>query len=124
MGRQAVHHGPAEQVVAFRVAAHNLNGRLPKEGIVEAAGVCGVQDTPPGNAGGALAARGAGFPPLALEAGPPPDPALLRFLGPRGAAYVVPRVDATVFGPGALAADEASLREQLSGSWPQIGDAG
>src|SRR4030095_15414779 len=124
MGRQAVHHGPAEQVVAFRVAAHNLNERLPKEGIVEAAGVCGVQDTPPGNAGGELAARGAGFPPMALEDALRDDRSLLRFLGPRGAAYVVPRVAATVFGPGALAADEASLREQLSGSWPPIDAAG
>ena len=112
MGEQAVHHVSAEQVVAFRVAAHNLNERLPKEGIVEAAGVCGVQDTPPGNAGVALAARVAGFTPMALE------DALRR---PVAAALPRPsrrrirraRVDATVFGPGALAADEASLREQL-----------
>jgi Winged helix DNA-binding domain len=124
MGRQAVHHVSAEQVVAFRVATHNLNERLGKEGVIEAVGVCGVQDTPPGNAGVALAARVAGFTPMALEDALLDDRSLLRILGPRGAAYVVPRVDATVFGPGALAADEASLREQLSGSWPLIGAAG
>ncbi len=124
MGRQAIHRVSAEQVVAFRVAAHNLHERLPEDGVVEAAAVCGVQDTPPGNAGVALAARVDGFTPAALEDALLDDRSLLRFLGPRGAAYIVPRQDATVFGPGALAADEESLREQLSGSWPPIEAAG
>jgi DNA glycosylase AlkZ-like len=124
MGRQVVHRVSAEQVVAFRVAAHNLHERLPKDGLIDAAGVCGVQDTPPGNAGVALAARVAGLTPAALEEALLDDRSLLRFLGPRGAAYVVPRDDAAVFGPGALAADEESLREQLAGSWPPIDAAG
>ncbi|HEY6697428.1 MAG TPA: crosslink repair DNA glycosylase YcaQ family protein, partial [Acidimicrobiales bacterium] len=124
MGRQAVHRVSAEQVVAFRVAAHNLHERLPVDGVIDAAAVCGVQDTPPGNAGIALAARVAGFTPAALEDALLDDRSLLRFLGPRGAAYIVPREDAAVFGPGALAADEESLREQLSGSWPPIDAAG
>ena len=124
MGRQAVHRFTAEQVVAFRVAAHNLHERLPKDGVLDAAAVCGVQDTPPGNAGVALAARVARLTPGALEEALLDDRSLLRFLGPRGAAYVVPREDAAVFGPAALAADEASLREQLAGSWQSIEAAG
>jgi len=124
MGRQATLRVSAEQVVAFRVAAHLLHERLPAADVVRAAAVCGVQDTPPGNAGVALAARLDGFTPAALEDVLLDDRTLLRFLGPRGAAYVVARQDATVFGPGSLAADEESLREQLSGSWPPIEAAG
>ena len=40
----------------------------------------------------------------------------------RGAAHVVPRATPPCSGPGALAADEDSLREQLAGAWP--GDRG
>jgi Winged helix DNA-binding domain len=124
MGRLATHRVSAEQAVAFRVAAHHLHERRPASDVAEAAAVCGVQDTPPGNAGVALAARLDGFTPAALEDALLDDRSLLRFLGPRGAAYVVPRGDATVFGPGSLASDEESLREQLSGSWPPIEAAG
>src|SRR5918997_73170 len=102
MGRLTTHRISAEQVVAFRVAAHHLHERLPAGDVAAAAAVCGVQDTPPRNAGGALAARLDGFTPAALEEALLDDRSLLRFLGPRGAAHVVPRDDATVFGPGSL----------------------
>jgi DNA glycosylase AlkZ-like len=124
MGRQATHRTAAEQVVGFRLSAHHLHERLPAGAEVAAAAVCGVQDTPPGNASLALAARVDGFTPGVLEDALLDDRSLLRFLGPRGAAYIVPRQDATVFGPGSVAADEESLREQLSGSWPPIEAAG
>jgi hypothetical protein len=110
----------AEQAIAFRVAAHNLHEMVPADRLADAAAVAGVQDTPPGNAGVALAARVAKLTPEALEDALQDDRSLLRILGPRGAAHVVARRDGTVFGPGALAAEEESLREQLSGSWPSI----
>jgi DNA glycosylase AlkZ-like len=110
----------AEQAVAYRVATHNLHERLPITSLVEAAGVAAVQDTPPGNAPIALAARVRKLTPIAVESALHDDRALLRMLGPRGAAHVVPRHDAAVFGPGVVAADEESLREQLGGAWPAI----
>jgi DNA glycosylase AlkZ-like len=114
----------AEQAVAYRVAAHNLHEMLPADGLLDAAGVVGVQDTPPGNAGVALANRVAKLTPDDLEGALHDDRTLVRILSMRGAAHVVPRRDATVFGPGTLAGEEASLREQLAGSWPAIDAAG
>ncbi len=114
----------AEQAVAYRVAAHNLHQLLPHDGLLDAAGVAGVQDTPPGNAGVALANRVAKLTPDDYESALHDDRTLVRMLSVRGAAHVVPRRDATVFGPGALAGPEDSLREQLGGSWPAIEAAG
>jgi Winged helix DNA-binding domain len=113
-----------EQAIAYRVAAHNLHQLLPKGNLVDAAAVAAVQDTPPGNAAVALAARVAKLVPDDVGRALHDDRTLLRILGLRGAAHVVPRRDGVVFGPGALAADEASLREQLSGSWPDIETSG
>jgi len=110
----------AEQAVAYRVAVHNLHERLPAGGQLDAAGVAAVQDTPPGNAPIALAARVRRLTPATVERALQDDRDLLRTLGPRGAAHVVPRRDAAVFGPGAVAGDEESLREQLGGAWPAI----
>jgi len=124
MGARARGLVSADQAVAYRVAAHNLHERLPPDGLVEAAAVAGVQDTPPGNAGLALAARVAKLSPGDVEAALHDDRTLLRILGMRGAAHVVPRQDGVVFGPGALAVDEESLREQLSGAWAAIASPG
>jgi hypothetical protein len=114
----------AEQAVAYRVAAHNLHQMLPADGLLDAARVVGVQDTPPGNAGVALANRVAKLTPDDLEGALHDDRTLVRILSMRGAAHLVPRRDVTVFGPGALAGEEESLREQLGGSWPAIEAAG
>jgi hypothetical protein len=110
----------AEQAVAYRVSTHNLHERLPVGTLVDAAGVAAVQDTPPGNAPISLAARVRKLTPAAVERALQDDRELLRLLGPRGAAHVVPRRDAAVFGPAAVAGDEESLREQLGGAWPAI----
>jgi len=110
----------AEQAVAYRVAAHNLHERLPAGGLLDAAGVAGVADTPPGNAPLALAARVARLTPDDVEAALHDERTLVRILSLRGAAYLVPRRDASVFGLGALAADEESLHEQLQGAWATV----
>lgn len=110
----------AEQAVAFRVAAHHLHERLPARELVRAAATCGIQDTPPGNAGMALAARVDALLPDDVDVALYDDRSLVRLLGPRGAAHVVPSTDATIFGPGVLATDEESLHEQLAGAWPTI----
>ncbi len=37
-------------VIAFRLGAHDLMERLDATGLLDAAGRCGVQDSPPGSA--------------------------------------------------------------------------
>ncbi|HET6951739.1 MAG TPA: winged helix DNA-binding domain-containing protein [Acidimicrobiales bacterium] len=120
MGQRPRHKLSTEQAVAYRVAAHNLHERLRHDGLLDAAGVAGVQDTPPGNAAVALAARVADLTPAVVEAALHDDRSLLRILGPRGAAHVVPRREAVVFGPGALASEEEALREQLGSAWTAV----
>jgi Winged helix DNA-binding domain len=114
----------AEQAVAYRVAVQNLHERLPGGRLLDAAGVVGVQDTPPGNAGVALAARVADLTPAVVDAALHDDRSLLRILGLRGAAHLVPRRDAVVYGPGAVAVDEDALREQLGSAWTAIDTPG
>src|ERR671911_94093 len=120
MGARPRHNVSAEQAVAYRVAAHHLHDRLAAGSLVDAAATCGVQDTPPGSAAVALAARVNRLRPSDVEDALLDDRSLIRLLGLRGAAHVVPRRDGTVFGPGALAAGEESLHEQLQGSWPAL----
>ncbi|MGH9111947.1 MAG: winged helix DNA-binding domain-containing protein [Acidimicrobiales bacterium] len=122
MGTRTRHKVSPEQAVAYRVAAHHLHDRLPAGpgSLVDAAALCGMQDTPPGGAAVALGARVDRLRPSDVEEALLDDRSLVRVLGLRGAAHVVPRRDGTVFGPGALAADEDSLQEQLQGSWPAL----
>ena len=47
MGKQAITAGAA-QVRAYRLAAHHLARPLPAGAFAQAAGVCGVQNSPPG----------------------------------------------------------------------------
>ena len=110
----------SEQAVAYRVAAHNLHERLPAGGLLDAAAVVGVQDTPPGTAAISLASRVARLTPGAVESALHDERSLLRILGLRGVPHVVPRSDGGVFGPGAVGADEDSLREQLGQAWALI----
>ena len=51
-----------EQVLAFRLSSHHRTHRLPGTGLLEAAAVCGLQETPPGSAALALQARFSGSP--------------------------------------------------------------
>jgi hypothetical protein len=124
MGPRARGVVTADQAVAYRVAAHNLHERLPHQRLAAAVAVAAVQDTPPGNAGIALAARVEKLMPADVEAALHDDRKLLRMLSLRGAAHIVPRRDAAVFGPGALAVDEESLREQLGSAWTAVESPG
>jgi hypothetical protein len=120
MGRGSTLDVTADQVVAYRVAAHNLHERLPAHDLARAAATCGIQDTPPGNAAVGLAARVVDLVPDDLDVALFDERSLVRVLGPRGAAHIVPSSDAPVFGAAVLATDEESLQEQLAGSWPSI----
>lgn len=109
------------QAVAFRLAAHNLSTRLPDGWLGEATTLCPIQDTaPPAGAGLSLAARVDDLVPAELERALFVNRTLVRMHSLRGVPHVVARPDGVVFGPGAVGADEESLRDQLLGDWLAI----
>jgi hypothetical protein len=105
-----------DQVLAYRVAACGLAARLPAERLLDAAGACGIQDSPPGNAPPALAARVDGLSPAAVTDALEVQRSLVETWSLRGAPHVLPTSDLAVFTLGAEPADEESLRSLLLGS--------
>ena len=79
-----------EQVIAFRLAAHHLAERVAPEGLLDAAGACAVQDSPPGSALLALHARVRDLTPEVMAAAVEEDKTLTRTWSMRGAPIVVP----------------------------------
>lgn len=100
-----------------RAAAHRLFRRMPRSQWMEAAALCGVQNTPPGTAAEALWARVEGFRPddlaAALRTG-----VLLQSWSLRAAPYLYPAADQAVFTLGVLPRTEADLRSFLPGLAP------
>lgn len=86
-----------EQMLAFRVAGHNLHRRTDPETAIAA---CGLQEYPPGWAAIALHARAEG------EADPTK---LVTVNAMRGAPYVVPRRDVGVFTAALVPEDDKGL---------------
>src|SRR5216117_3895158 len=82
---------PRENVLAFRQRATYLHRRLPPGRLVEAA-FAGLQDSAPRSAVLALYARVNEVSPSAWK-----DPGFVQVWGPRGAVYVVPAQDVSVF---------------------------
>src|SRR5881628_1409625 len=80
-----------EKVLAFRQRATYLDRRLPRGRLVEAA-FAGLQDSSPRSAVLALHARVKDVPSSAWK-----DPGFVQVWGPRGAVYVVPAQDVSVF---------------------------
>ena len=97
------------QAVAFRVARHHLHRRA---GDAQAAAVVGLQDTPPGTAALALAAR-AGVAPEALEE-------LVMVPSVRGAPLAVARDDLAVFTAGLAPPDEEAARTVVGNAWKTL----
>jgi hypothetical protein len=95
-----------EQVLAFRVARHRLDARLPGTGGVAPVG---LQDTPPGSAALALAAR-ADVPPAALDE-------LVIVYGARGAPYAVAPEDVPIFTEGLAPPDEEAAKALIGNAW-------
>jgi hypothetical protein len=97
------------QALAFRVARHHLAERVADAG---AAAVVGLQDTPPGTAGVALAAR-ADVPPSALDA-------LVVVPSVRGAPLAVAAHDLAVFTHGLAPPDEQAARVVVGNAWKTL----
>jgi hypothetical protein len=103
-----------EQVLAFRLASHNLHERLPAGSENAAAAVIGLQDFPPGLAPVALAARvdGAAIDDLVIV------------YAWRGAAVAVPRADVAVFTAGLAPPDDGAARALVGTAVETLDPAG
>jgi hypothetical protein len=104
-----------DQILAFRLASHNLTRRLGARSMVKAAAPCGIQETPLGSAALAFLARVEGLSPAALERALVKDRTLVTPWSVRGAPYVVPASDLEVFSVGALPFDTTSFKQMLGG---------
>ena len=99
-----------EQVIGFRLARHHLAERLGADG-APAAAVVGLQDTPPGTAGLALAAR-ADVAPAALDA---------LILVPASAALPWPWPSGTSpSSPPARAARRGAAKAVIGNAWKSL----
>ncbi len=90
------------QALAFRVARHHLAGRAPD---AASAAVVGLQDTPPGAAATAFAARADGGPDAFDE--------LVLVQSLRGAPWAVAPADVPVFTAGLAPPDEAAAAKLI-----------
>ena len=99
------------QALAFRVARHHLVTRLDRAEI-DAAAVVGLQDTPPGTAGLALAAR--------ADAGPDALDELVLVPSVRGAPLAIAPQDLAVFTAGLDPPDEEAARAVVGNAWKSL----
>jgi hypothetical protein len=97
-----------EQALAFRVARHHLTERTTP---LEAA-VVGLQDTPPGAAGTAFAARADGGPAAFEE--------LLIVPSLRGAPMAIDPADQALFTDGIAPPDEEAAKAVVGNAWKPL----
>lgn len=97
------------QALAFRIARHHLNERAGDAGT---AAVVGLQDTPPGTAALALAAR-ADVPPEALDD-------LVTVPSVRGAPLALAPRDLAVFTAGLAPPDEEAAKVVVGNAWKTL----
>jgi hypothetical protein len=97
-----------EQALAFRLARHHLTERTTP---LEAA-VVGLQDTPPGAAGTAFAARADGGPAAFEE--------LLIVPSLRGAPMAIDPADQAVFTQGVAPPDEEAAKAVVGNAWKPL----
>jgi hypothetical protein len=114
-----------QQIVAFRLAALHLDRRLPPDQLVDAARPCGLQDTPPGNAAVAAAARADGVTPDAWTRALGDEKTLVALWAMRGSPVVVATDDLPVFTLGLLPDDEEALLRLLTSEFaPVVAESG
>lgn len=104
-----------DSVVAFRLRAHHLSERLEEGNLAEAAGQCGIQNSPPGSALLALHARVRGVGPGSLETAVGEEKSLLQTWSMRGSPFFFPTGQAGVFTTGVLPPDERARRHLIRG---------
>ncbi len=111
------------EAAAFRLHAHGLDERSPAPGLLEAAGRCGIQDSPPGSALLALHAR-VRTTAEQVQRAIAEERSLMRTWSMRGAPFCFPVTDAAVFTTGVLPPSEAAMRHLLPGAEPALDGLG
>lgn len=122
-GEKSVSVGNAE-VIGFRLHSHNLLAQRRIDDLLEVAGVCAVQNSPPGSALLALAARVEGVTGAHLDHLVAQDKSLLQTWCMRGSPFFFPTADAPVFTSGVLPATEAARLRLIGGAGPALGTLG
>jgi Winged helix DNA-binding domain len=102
-------------VIAFRLQAHHLSERLGENGLLDAAGQCGIQNSPPGSALLALHARVRNVSQEQVGDAVAEEKSLLQTWCMRGSPYYFPTADAPVFTTGVLPPTEEAMRHFIPG---------
>lgn len=111
-------------VIAFRLGAHHLTERLGENGLLDAAGRCGIQNSPPGSALLALHARVRNLTQEQVADAVAEEKSLLQTWSMRGAPFYFPAVDAPVFTTGVLPPTEEAMRHFVPGVEPALDTLG
>lgn len=114
----------ADDVIAFRLRAHHLDVRRPHRELLDAAGACGVQNSPPGSAPLALHARVEDVTSSGLDRFVETDKSLLQSWSMRGAPFYFPAADAAVYTAGVLPPTETGRLHLIGGVEPALRQLG
>lgn len=109
-----------DEVVAFRLRSHHLHERSEDDGLIDAAGRCAVQNSPPGSALLALSARVRDISQDRLDEAVAEEKSLLQTWCMRGAPFYFPTLDAPVFTTGVLPPTETARRHLVPGVEPAL----
>lgn len=101
----------AEKVRSYRLHAHHLDGKIPIDGLINIAGACGLQNTPPGAWETALYNRLEGCTLPILSEALYEQKSLLQAWSYRGVPVVFPTVQSDIFLTALISQD---------GEWPWI----
>jgi len=101
----------AEKIRGYRLHAHHLDGKIPIDGLVHAAGACGLQNTPPGAWETALWNRLEGCTLPILHEALYEQKGLLQAWSYRGVPVVFPAEQSDIFLTALISQD---------GEWPWI----
>ncbi|MBX3069907.1 MAG: AlkZ family DNA glycosylase [Thermomicrobiales bacterium] len=112
------------EVTAFRLHAHHLTNRLGERGLLDAAGGCGVQNSPPGSALLAFHARVQNLTQERVDEAVSEDKSLLQSWSMRGSPFYFPTADAPVFTTGVLPPTEEAMRQFIPGVGPAVDKLG
>ncbi|MGC4152277.1 MAG: winged helix DNA-binding domain-containing protein [Propionicimonas sp.] len=111
-------------VIAFRLHAHHLTERGDERRLADAAGSCGIQNSPPGSGLLALHARVRNVTQARLDDALGKDKTLLQSWSMRGAPFYFPTADAPIFTAGVLPPTEEGMRQLLLGVRPALDQLG
>ena len=111
-------------MITFRLGSHHLTERLGENKLLDAAGRCGIQNSPPGSALLALNARVRNLTRERLGQAIAEEQSLLQSWCMRGAPFYFPAVDAPVFTTGVLPPTEEAMRHLVRGVEPALDKLG